>query len=119
MYLGLQLSGKLLGWAGASFFAFCAVPQVMQTLREGHARNLNSTFLWMWFGGAILCAVGTVLDVGVVPWLLFNYSLNFACVSILLRYKLFPRSNLPSLKDSDCAAARADTMGRSSSPVEV
>ena len=90
MYFGLQLGGKILGWAGASFFAFCAVPQVIQTLREGHARNLSSLFLWMSFGGAFLCAVGTVLDVGVVPWLLFNYSLNFVCVSILLKYKLFP-----------------------------
>ncbi len=97
MNLGLQLSGKLLGWAGAGFFAFCAVPQVVQTLREGHARNLNSLFLWMWFWGAILCAVGSVLDVGVVPWLLFNYSMNLLCVVILLKYKLFPRRHSPPL----------------------
>lgn len=91
MYVGLQLSGKLLGWAGAGVFAFCAVPQVVQTLKEGHARNLNSLFLWMWLWGAILCAAGSILDVGVVPWLLFNYSMNLLCVVILLRYKLFPR----------------------------
>ena len=91
MYLDLQLSGKLLGWAGAGVFAFCAVPQVVQTLKEGHARNLNSLFLWMWFWGAVLCAAGSILDVGVVPWLLFNYSMNLLCVVILLKYKLFPR----------------------------
>ena len=91
MFLGLQMSGKVLGWAGASLFAFCAVPQVIQTVREGHARNLSSLFLWMWFWGAIFCAVGSILDVGVVPWLIFNYSLNVLCVTVLLKYKLFPR----------------------------
>lgn len=91
MYLSFLLGGKMLGWAGASCFAFCAVPQVIQTLKEGHAKNLSSLFLWLWFWGAVLCAVGSVLDVGVVPWLLFNYLLNFVCVSVLLRYKLFPR----------------------------
>jgi uncharacterized protein with PQ loop repeat len=91
MYLSFLLGGKTLGWAGASCFAFCAVPQVIQTLRDGHARNLSSLFLWMWFWGEILCATGSVLDVGLVPWLLFNYSFNLLCVLVLLKYKLFPR----------------------------
>ena len=90
-YFGFLLGGKMLGWAGAGFFAFCAVPQVIQTLREGHARNLSSLFLWMWLVGAILCTVGSVLDVGVVPWLLFNYSFSILCVLVLLIYKLFPK----------------------------
>jgi uncharacterized protein with PQ loop repeat len=106
-FLGLQMGGKLLGWAGASLFAFCAVPQVVQTVREGHARNLSSLFLWMWFWGACLCAVGSILDVGVVPWLIFNYSVNMLCVTVLLKYKLFPRcyvaaAGLKGTEAGDC-----------------
>ncbi|MGO9110202.1 MAG: PQ-loop domain-containing transporter [Thermoguttaceae bacterium] len=81
----------MLGWAGAIFFAFCALPQVIKTLTEGHARNLSLLFLWMWFFGVVLCAGGAILDVGAVPWLLFDYSISLLCVSMLLRYKLFPR----------------------------
>jgi uncharacterized protein with PQ loop repeat len=91
IYVDPQFTGKMLGWAGAVFFAFCAVPQVIATLKDGHARNLSSLFLWMWFSGAVLCAGGTLLDVGVVPWLLFNYVLTLLCVLVLLRYKLSPR----------------------------
>ena len=82
--LGIQISGKVLGWAGAGLFAFCAVPQVIKTLREGHARNLSVLFLWMWFWGAILSAAGCLMDVGVVPWLLFNYLLNLLCVLVFV-----------------------------------
>jgi uncharacterized protein with PQ loop repeat len=91
LYLDPQLAGKILGWAGAVFFAFCAVPQVIRTLKDGHARNLSSLFLLMWFLGAVLCAGGTLLDVGLVPWLLVNYLLSLLCVLVLLRYKLSPR----------------------------
>ena len=73
IYVDPQVTGRMLGWVGAIFFAFCAVPQVIRTLKDGHAQNLSSLFLWMWFCGALLCAGGTLLDVGVVPWLLFNY----------------------------------------------
>jgi uncharacterized protein with PQ loop repeat len=86
-----HFTGTMLGWAGAVFFAFCAIPQVMKTLKDGHARDLSSLFLWMWFWGAALCAGGTLLDVGVVPWLLLNYLLSLLCVLVLLSYKLFPR----------------------------
>ncbi len=98
IYVDPQITGKMLGWAGAFFFAFCAVPQVLKTLKDGHARNLSSLFLWMWFWGALLCAGGTILDVGVVPWLLLNYSLSLLCVLLLLRYKLFPRRQRPFAK---------------------
>jgi uncharacterized protein with PQ loop repeat len=91
IYVDPQVTGKMLGWAGAVFFAFCAVPQAIKTLKDGHARNLSSLFLWMWFWGAAFCAGGAFLDVGVVPWLMFNYSLSLLCVSLLLRYNLFPR----------------------------
>lgn len=95
LYFDPQFAGKSIGWAGAVFFAFCAVPQVIRTVRDGHARNLSSLFLWMWLSGEVLCGGGTLLDVGVVPWLLFNYSLNLVCVLVLLHYKLFPRKANP------------------------
>jgi len=91
VYVDPQITGKMLGWAGALFFAFCAVPQVITTFREGHARSMNGLYLGMWLGGAVLSSGGTLLDMGIVPWLLFNYSLSLLCVSVLLRYKLFPR----------------------------
>jgi uncharacterized protein with PQ loop repeat len=94
LYADPQVAGKMLGWVGAIFFAFCAVPQVIRTLKDGHAQNLSSLFLWMWFSGALLCAGGTLLDVGVVPWLLFNYALSLLCVLVLLCYKLSPRSGI-------------------------
>ncbi len=95
IYVDPQVTGRMLGWVGAILFAFCAVPQVIRTMKDGHAENLSSLFLWMWFSGAVLCAGGTLLDVGVVPWLLVNYLLNLLCVIALLRYKLFPRRQRP------------------------
>ncbi len=91
IYIDPQVTGRMLGWVGAVFFAFCAVPQVIRTFKDGHARNLSALFLGMWLCGAVLCSGGTLLDVGVVPWLLFNYVLSLLCVLVLLRYKLSPR----------------------------
>ncbi len=76
IYVDPQVTGRMLGWVGAVFFAFCAVPQVIRTFKDGHARNLSALFLGMWLCGAALCSGGTLLDVGMVPWLLFNYALE-------------------------------------------
>ena len=59
----------------------------MQCWRQGHARGVSGGLLWLWLGGEVFYTAATLLEFGVVSWLLFNYATNTLCILILLRYK--------------------------------
>ena len=80
---------EIIGWLGAFFFAICAVPQVIQTLREGHSNGLSWLFLIFWLLGEIFMTV-YVWPTGDLP-LLSNYLVNLVLTSIIFYYKVYPR----------------------------
>jgi uncharacterized protein with PQ loop repeat len=80
---------ETIGWIGSILFAICAIPQVLQCAKDGHARGLNSFFLGCWFFGELFTIV-YIFPKGDMP-LLFNYILNLFFVVIMIRYKIWER----------------------------
>lgn len=80
---------ETIGWIGSILFAICGLPQAIQSIRDGHSRGLNWSFLLCWLFGEILTMV-YIFPKGDWP-LIFNYSLNLVFLGIILRYKLTER----------------------------
>ena len=85
--------GVILGWIGSLCFAFCGVPQLVKCLKQGNAYGVSGLFLLLWLLGEIFFTGATLLEFGVVWWLLFNYILNTICILIIGHYYFFPRTN--------------------------
>ena len=82
---------QIIGWLGSALFAICGFPQALACYRQGHARGLDSYFLWAWFLGEVLtaCYVYSTVD---KPWvLLSNYVVNGLFLLVIFRYKYFER----------------------------
>lgn len=80
----------ILGIAGATAFAISAVPQAYLSWRQGHSKGLSNGLLFLWFFGEGSMIIRG-LDVGYELLLMANYVFNFLCLSVILRYKFFPR----------------------------
>ena len=42
---------EVIGWIGATLFAFCGAPQALKTYRTKRAEDISWAFLFMWIGG--------------------------------------------------------------------
>ena len=75
-----------LGWVGAILLSFCAVPEVIRSLRT-ETCSLSWGLLMMWGLGELLTLISVIY---LVPtgWLILNYSVNLVCITILVRFKL-------------------------------
>lgn len=80
-----------IGWIGSILFSLCVLPQSMQCYRQGHARGVNSLFLWLWFWGEIFTTIYVVNVIGPDGPLLFNYAANFLCLLVILKFKHWER----------------------------
>jgi uncharacterized protein with PQ loop repeat len=76
---------QALGWIGSFMLAFCGLPEVIKTVREGEC-TLTWGFLIMWGVGEI-CLLIPVITQGMAPFLTLNYSVNVLFLLILLWYK--------------------------------
>lgn len=81
---------EIFAWIGALFLGGCAVPQAWQSYRDGHSRGLNWGFLGSWFVGEVAMLI-YILPMGDAA-LTFNYVLNFVLLLVMLRYKIWERS---------------------------
>lgn len=77
------------GWLGAVLLAFCGLPQAIHSWRTGSSDGITWGFIFMW-------GLGEVLTVAYIfpkmDWpLLFNYTANIVFVSVIVRYKAWPR----------------------------
>jgi uncharacterized protein with PQ loop repeat len=84
----------IIGWAGSVCLAFCALPQAVQSWRQGHSAGMANSFLIFWGVGEILYIYATLASFGTVFWLMFNYILNFLCLLVICRYRWWPRKGL-------------------------
>lgn len=80
---------QLLGWAGAMLLSLSVIPQMLMTMKDGHAKGLSGYFIASWTIGEILTLV-YVLPTGNIP-LIANYVTNLTILSVIVYYKLFPR----------------------------
>ena len=78
---------NLIGWLGAMLLAFCAVPEAILAIKNGHANGLSWPFLLMWYFGEIFILVPILYKIK-EKFLIFNYSLNIICITIIIYYKL-------------------------------
>jgi uncharacterized protein with PQ loop repeat len=80
----------IVGWIGSLCLAFSGMPQAFQCWRQGHARGLSIITLCLWLVGEVCYIVATIGTFGMVAWLLTNYILNLICVSVMIRYWIWP-----------------------------
>jgi uncharacterized protein with PQ loop repeat len=78
---------ELCGYVGAALLAFCAVPLLIKTVRDGHARGVSLWFMVLWVTGGGMTGVYVALTNPSVP-LLANYALNEAIALVVLFYRL-------------------------------
>lgn len=83
---------ETMGWIGSVLFAVCGLPQAVECIKKGNAHGMTWSFLILWFLGEVF-TLPYIINSGQLP-LLFNYSLNFCFVVIILYYKIKPRKTL-------------------------
>lgn len=76
---------ELIGWIGSILLALCAIPLAWECFKQKHANGISNMFITMWMLGEIL-TFAYVLPKQDYP-LLLNYSLNIACLLVVIRYK--------------------------------
>jgi len=79
----------ILGYIGSICLAICAVPQAYLSLKQGHSNGISLGFLFLWTIGEIFTLL-YILPKADVP-LLINYLSNLIFLSIIWKYKFFPR----------------------------
>jgi uncharacterized protein with PQ loop repeat len=80
---------ETIGWVSAIAFAICAAPQAYMSWKDGHAHGLAWAFLMLWYIGELF---GLIYVIALLSYpLIFNYALNVILVTIILKYKTFPR----------------------------
>jgi uncharacterized protein with PQ loop repeat len=80
---------ETMGWIGSVLFAVCGLPQAVECIKKGNAHGMTWSFLILWFLGEVF-TLPYIINSGQLP-LLFNYTLNFCFVVIILYYKIKPR----------------------------
>jgi uncharacterized protein with PQ loop repeat len=81
---------ELLGWVGSICFSLAALPQAIQSYKDGHSNGLVWGLLLLWFVGEICTATYVGLTSQSIP-LLVNYGTNFCFLMVIMRYKIWPR----------------------------
>lgn len=81
----------LLGWIGSICLALSPLPQAIKCMYQGHSRGLSIIMLTLWGTGEICYIAAVWMEFGWVVWMMVNYILNLAWVTIIFRYRLWPR----------------------------
>lgn len=85
-----------LGWFSAACFSLCSLPQLILTVKLGHARSVSLAFLLLWLVGEIGMFCFMHLSGALKIQLLCNYIFNIVGISVILWYKWFPRRDKSS-----------------------
>lgn len=80
----------MLGWIGATLLAICAIPQTILCHKQGHARGISHIFLLTWYVGELAMLL-YLMQLGLYGPLFWNYLINFALLTIIVRYKYWER----------------------------
>ena len=82
-----------IGLIGSLFLTFCAVPEIIRTIKDKEC-HLGWGFLMMWFIGEIFC-IFYGFQLAEIP-LIINYSFNLLVVTIMVFYKI-KNTKIPKL----------------------
>jgi uncharacterized protein with PQ loop repeat len=87
----------MLGWLGAAMLSACGIPQAWSCFRSGQAKGISAGFVLMWGGGEIvtflyLLTFPKLSSCETLAWpLVVNYLVNILSVSVIVRYRFWPR----------------------------
>ena len=80
-----------IGYIGAAALSLCGLPAAYHSIKNGTV-EINSGMLWMWLLGEIFTLIYVVNTTPSIP-LIANYTANIILLSIITKYKYFPRKN--------------------------
>ena len=83
---------EYIGWVGSIFLAICGLPQAYASWKQGHSNGISSGFLALWGFGEVLTLLYVIHKMD-AP-LLLNYFTNILSLSVIIFYKLNPKSEL-------------------------
>lgn len=75
----------MIGLVGSLLLTFCAIPELIRTLKDKRC-HIGWGFILMWFFGECFCFFYG-FELGEVP-LIINYTFNLVVVSVMLYYKM-------------------------------
>ena len=90
---------QIFGWVGSLAFAICGIPQAYECWKTGNAKGLSGHFLFLWSLGEVGSFVYVAGTRGYLDPLFANYALNAVFLSIIVWYKLRPRSVSEDVKE--------------------
>ena len=82
---------EIIGWIGSICFSICAMPQAYISYKQGHSRGISVITLLLWSIGEILTLYYVWNTAFNLP-LITNYLFNLSCLSVIITFRLFPRS---------------------------
>lgn len=82
---------EIIGWIATVFFAISAAPQAFKAIKEGHSKGLSVITLILWYLGEWLMFWYAIVRYPTDYILLINYFANIILLSIIVKYKFFPR----------------------------
>jgi uncharacterized protein with PQ loop repeat len=84
---------ELIGWIGSMLFSFCALPQMITSIRDPQTtRALSWGFLNMWAVGEVLCFIYVYSQPVMQIPLLANYILNSIMLAVIITFKIKSRN---------------------------
>lgn len=82
---------ETIGSIGAILLALCALPQMIMAIKDGHCYGVSSLFLLAWYFGEIFMLAYCIDKTGTHGPLFYNYAANVAMLTVIVRYKYYPR----------------------------
>ena len=78
------------GLVGAAAFAISGVPQMVKSIKDGHANGVAYGMIYLWLIGE-----GGMIGYALIKYpndyvLLANYFINFVVIAVIAYYKHFP-----------------------------
>jgi len=78
---------EVLGWLGSTCLALCALPQVIQCVKQKHAKGVSFWFLLLWLLGEIFTMIYVFAQHGLDLPLTCNYLINILFIIIIIHYE--------------------------------
>ena len=76
----------ILGWIGSILLAVCGAPEAYNAIKN-KTSSLSWAFLALWGFGEVFVFIPVLFKIK-SPFLILNYSLNIAFISIIVYYKI-------------------------------
>ena len=88
----------LCGWLGTFCFAICGLPQAIKSYKDGHSDGISNGMIFLWMAGEVFTLI-YVISGGLWP-LILNYTVNIINVSVIIKYKFYPRTKCEKKQSS-------------------